>query len=123
VFLKLRNDEPLGQQIYQAFRRAILAGAMAPGSLCSTRSPSTWAIGPEVMGANAGVHVLLWLTGVRARAVVRIVERAAGGGVGVYPVAPYYLEAPRRAGLLLGYASMTEREIRAGIRRLAAVLP
>ena len=38
------------------------------------------------------------------------------------PLAPYYIESPCRAGLLLGYASMTEEEIRAGIRRLATVL-
>jgi len=34
-------------------------------------------------------------------------------------VAPYFAEAPRRAGLLFGYAALTETEIRAGVRRLA----
>jgi DNA-binding transcriptional MocR family regulator len=29
---------------------------------------------------------------------------------------------PPRAGLLLGYAALTEEEIRAGVQRLAAVL-
>ncbi|MGH7321309.1 MAG: hypothetical protein ACRELA_17005 [Candidatus Rokuibacteriota bacterium] len=51
-----------------------------------------------------------------------MVDRAARAGVGVYPVTPYYLEPPRRAGLLLGYTALAEREITEGIRRLAAVI-
>jgi len=37
-------------------------------------------------------------------------------------VSPYYLSPPSRAGLLLGYAAMTETEIHAGIKGLAGVL-
>jgi DNA-binding transcriptional MocR family regulator len=48
--------------------------------------------------------------------------RAAGRGVGVYPVEPYYMRPPSEAGLLVGYGSLDEREIRAGIRILAEVL-
>lgn len=82
-------------------------------------------LGPraEVAGANAGMHLLLWLPGVPAADVGRLVASADAAGVGVYPVAPYYLEPPERAGLLLGYASLTESEIRQGIARLAAVVP
>lgn len=76
----------------------------------------------EVVGANAGVHLLVWLRGIAPMALAPLVRRAAGVGVGVYPVAPYYLTPPRQAGLLLGYAALTEPEIRAGIRRLASVL-
>lgn len=43
-------------------------------------------------------------------------------GVGVYPVMPYYLRPPRRAGLMLGYACLTEQEIREGVAVLADVL-
>jgi GntR family transcriptional regulator/MocR family aminotransferase len=76
----------------------------------------------EVSGANAGMHLLVWLHDVMPHQVDRLIERAAYAGVGLYPVAPYYLEPPQRAGLLLGYASMTEGEIRAGVQRFAAVL-
>jgi GntR family transcriptional regulator/MocR family aminotransferase len=76
----------------------------------------------EVSGANAGMHLLVWLRDVMPHQVDRLIERAAYAGVGLYSVSPYYLEPPRRAGLLLGYAAMTEAEIRAGIRRFAAVL-
>jgi DNA-binding transcriptional MocR family regulator len=34
-------------------------------------------------------------------------------------VAPYFAEPLRRAGLLFGYAALTEGEIREGVRRLA----
>jgi DNA-binding transcriptional MocR family regulator len=37
-------------------------------------------------------------------------------------VAPSYAEPPPRAGLLFGYAALTEGEIRAGVRRLAQLL-
>ena len=76
----------------------------------------------EIMGANAGVHLVVWLRDVPARGIRRVIANAAEAGVGVYPVAPYYIEPPRRPGFILGYASMTEREIRTGIGRLAAVV-
>jgi GntR family transcriptional regulator / MocR family aminotransferase len=76
----------------------------------------------EVAGENTGVHLLVWVNDRRPRDVEGMVARAAKAGVGIYPIAPYYARAPRRAGLLFGYASLTEAEIRAGIRVLADVL-
>ena len=76
----------------------------------------------EIAGENAGVHLLVWLNDAKPRDVEAIIMRAAGVGVGVYPISPYYARPLRRAGLLFGYASLTEPEIRAGIRRLADVV-
>ena len=76
----------------------------------------------SVEGADAGIHVMLWVKGRAARDVRGIIERAAERGVGIYPVAPYFLEPPKRAGFLLGYASMEERKIEEGIKRLGAIL-
>jgi GntR family transcriptional regulator/MocR family aminotransferase len=76
----------------------------------------------EISGANAGIHVLIWLKNFRLGEMRRLVERAERTGVGIYPVTPYYSKPPRGAGLLLGYASMDEPEIRAGIQRLAGLL-
>ena len=75
-----------------------------------------------VVGAEAGIHVVVWLPGVDPRQVPAIVAAAAEAGVGIYPVAPYYLRPPRRAGLLLGYTCLQEREIRAGVRALAGAV-
>ena len=76
----------------------------------------------EVVGANAGVHVVVWLRGIDASHVDAIRHRAAEHGVGVYGVAPHYLHAPRRAGLLFGYACLSERDIREGVAVLSTVL-
>ena len=73
----------------------------------------------DISGASAGVHVLLWPRGRRLGPVETLIARAADRGVGVYSIAPFYLRRPQRAGLLLGYASLSEDEVRAGIRRLA----
>jgi GntR family transcriptional regulator/MocR family aminotransferase len=74
----------------------------------------------EIAGENAGVHLLVWLNHVGPRDIEAIIARAARAGVGLYPITQYYSHPPRRAGLLFGYASLTEAEIRAGIRRWAA---
>jgi GntR family transcriptional regulator/MocR family aminotransferase len=75
-----------------------------------------------ISGENAGVHLLVWLLDTPPGDVGALVERAERAGVGIYSVAPYYAGSPPRAGLLLGYASMTERAIRAGIRKLAEAI-
>jgi GntR family transcriptional regulator/MocR family aminotransferase len=74
----------------------------------------------EVSGANAGLHVLAWLRGRRGGPIGSVGRKAAG--VGLYSVTPYYLEPPRRTGVLLGYGPLRERDIREGIRRLASAL-
>jgi GntR family transcriptional regulator/MocR family aminotransferase len=76
----------------------------------------------DISGANAGVHLLVWLKDVAPMQLHYVIDAAARVGVGLYPVTPYYLAPPPRAGLLLGYAAMTEQAIRAGIQRLARVL-
>jgi GntR family transcriptional regulator/MocR family aminotransferase len=76
----------------------------------------------QVSGVNAGLHLMLWLREMPASKTRELEMRAARAGVGVYSVAPFYLNPPNRAGLLLGYASMREKEIAEGIRRLAIVV-
>jgi len=76
----------------------------------------------EVCGADAGLHVVLWLRGIRRDRLPSLVARAGAAGVGVYPATPYYLRPPTRGGLLLGYASLSETEIRRGIERLGQCL-
>ncbi len=75
----------------------------------------------EVSGANAGLHVLLWL---RQRPPRKhdLLGRIEAAGVRVYPVARFYAFPPKRPGFLLGYASLTEGEITEGIRRLATAV-
>jgi GntR family transcriptional regulator / MocR family aminotransferase len=68
------------------------------------------------------VHLVVWLNDVRPRDLSAVIARARAAGVGLYSVAPFYTSPPPRAGLLFGYASLTEAEIRAGVRRVAEVI-
>jgi GntR family transcriptional regulator/MocR family aminotransferase len=76
----------------------------------------------EIAGENTGVHLVVWLNDTRPMELNALIARAAKISVGIYSVAPFYAEPPRRAGLLFGYAALTEGEIRAGVRRLAELL-
>jgi GntR family transcriptional regulator/MocR family aminotransferase len=76
----------------------------------------------EVCGANAGLHLLVWLKGKRSEMIKDVHSKAEKAGVGIYTVDPFYMTPPRRTGLVLGYAPLREREIREGIRRLAEAL-
>jgi GntR family transcriptional regulator/MocR family aminotransferase len=76
----------------------------------------------EIAGENTGVHLVVWLNDVRPKDMPALIQRAEAAGIGLYSVAPYYVEAPSRGGLLFGYASLSEAAIRAGIRRLATLL-
>ncbi len=71
----------------------------------------------EVSASDTGMHVIGWLPpGVRDRGLS---QRAAAEGVHAAPLSAFYLESCPRAGLLLGYAGYTPREIIEGVRRLA----
>jgi GntR family transcriptional regulator/MocR family aminotransferase len=76
----------------------------------------------EVLGANAGVHVLVRLAERSGRDVRRLREACRARGVAVYPAAPFYARPPARAELLLGYAALRESQIRIGVRRLREAL-
>jgi len=76
----------------------------------------------QISGINAGLHLVLWLRDLPASRSRELRMRAARAGVGVYPVAPFYLNPPKQVGLLLGYASMPEKQIAEGIRRFAYVV-
>jgi GntR family transcriptional regulator / MocR family aminotransferase len=76
----------------------------------------------QVSGVNAGLHLMLWLRDLPASRSHELRVRAARAGVGVYPVEPFYLNPPKQVGLLLGYASMPEKQIAEGIRRFASAV-
>ena len=76
----------------------------------------------EVCGANDGLHLLVWLKGKRGQKIDDVPRKAEMAGVGLYSVDLFYTKPPWRTGVVLGYASLREREIREGIRRLAVAL-
>jgi GntR family transcriptional regulator / MocR family aminotransferase len=78
--------------------------------------------GAKVVGENAGIHMVVWLRDVAAARLDDLVARAADRRVGIYSVLPHYLNPPATAGLLLGYACLSEREIRHGVCLLSEAI-
>jgi GntR family transcriptional regulator/MocR family aminotransferase len=76
----------------------------------------------EVCGANAGLHLLVWLKGRNGGTIADVHGKAEKAGVGLYGVEAFYIKPPKRTGVVLGYAPLPESEIREGIRCLAAAL-
>lgn len=74
----------------------------------------------EVTGEGAGAHVVLWPR--KHVSEEAVAAAAARRGVGIYGIAHYFLRRPSKPGFLVGYARLTEREIRDGIRLLGEVL-
>lgn len=79
-----------------------------------------------VVGADAGLHVVIWLDSVPRALEEALVAKAQAAGLGVYPVTPLYAPAPAAqpgtAGLVMGYAGLDEPGIKQGVRMLAEVL-
>jgi len=76
-----------------------------------------------ILGGNAGMHLMIrLLSGLEDNEIER---RARASGVGLVSARPYYLggERPNNMGeFVLGYAGLSERRIREGVRRLAKIL-
>lgn len=76
-----------------------------------------------VEGADAGLHLVVWLRDVPWAREQAVIEAAAALGLGVYPISPLYAEEeaavrPDRAGLVLGYAALDVRQIERGVELL-----
>jgi GntR family transcriptional regulator/MocR family aminotransferase len=70
-------------------------------------------------GANAGVHLAAWLPELDRERFQAFLAGVRRRGVGMVSLAPCYTSPPNREGVLLGYASLGEAEIREGVRRIA----
>jgi GntR family transcriptional regulator/MocR family aminotransferase len=80
-----------------------------------------------IVGADAGLHVVVWFNGAPRRQEAELVARGQIAGLGLYPVTPLYSSStvryrPDRAGLVMGYAGLEERDIKRGVERLAEVI-
>ncbi len=73
----------------------------------------------ELTGDGAGAHVVLWPNGRISEEAA--IARAASRGVGIYGISHCFLRRAPRTGLMLGYSTMNEEQIREGIRLLREV--
>jgi GntR family transcriptional regulator/MocR family aminotransferase len=76
----------------------------------------------QIEAAEAGLHVVGWLpAGVDDR---QVAQAAQVQGIETPPLSSYALTSLPRGGLVLGYAALTEEQIREGVGRLEkALLP
>lgn len=74
----------------------------------------------ELGSSDAGMHVVGYLTD---RTIDREVSSAArSAGIDVAPLSQFYIDDPRRSGLLLGYTAVAEDRIAYHVKRLSKVL-
>ena len=76
----------------------------------------------RVDDSHAGMHLVVWLKDRSAAEGEAFIAHARGLGLGLYPIAPYYLQPPDRAGLLLGYCGLSVAEIHAAVALFATCL-
>ena len=79
----------------------------------------TWELGTrlEVTVPEAGMHLVVWLpSGMSAQTVAK---RAAASGLSILPISHFSLRPLQRDGLVLGFASSSPQELRAGVQTLA----
>ncbi len=76
----------------------------------------------EVTGASAGIHVLLRLRELPQAAFVPLRQACLARGIRIYSAAPNYAQPPAHVELLVGYASLSEEDIRSAISGLREAL-
>ncbi|MFT3688526.1 PLP-dependent aminotransferase family protein [Paenirhodobacter sp.] len=78
--------------------------------------------GAAIEGADAGLHLVLWLD-LPPSCEAPLVAEAGRAGVGIYPISPLYDPQagtlPDRVGLVMGYAALDARRIERGVQLLA----
>jgi len=75
-----------------------------------------------VNDSRAGMHVVGWLPGWTSRQVEALAAHAAERGLGLHPIAPHYRRQPAPQGLLLGYAALSAKQLRAATALLGECL-
>lgn len=75
-----------------------------------------------VNDSRAGMHVVGWLPGWTSRQVEALAAHAAERGLGLHPIAPHYRRHPAPQGLLLGYAALSAKQLRAATALLGECL-
>lgn len=76
----------------------------------------------DILPTHAGMHLMVWLRDMNADQGDALIRFAQARKLGLYSVAPCYLQAPLRAGLLMGYGAMSSKEIQDAVQLFAACL-
>lgn len=76
----------------------------------------------EIADSHAGMHLVVWLKGRTREQGEAFIAHARSRDLGLSPISQYYLDPPDRAGLLMGYASMSVAEIEHAVVQFARCL-
>ena len=76
----------------------------------------------QVVDSQLGMHVIGWLPDFDQPRLDRLVALARRQGLGLHSIHPYYKEPPPHPGLLLGFASLSPRQIDAATKILGDCL-
>lgn len=69
----------------------------------------------DIRESHAGMHVVAWINGASVAAGDALIRHALAQGLGLYSIAPCYLTASDRAGLLMGFGAMSVKEIQEAV--------
>jgi len=73
----------------------------------------------QVDGANAGMHLTVWMLDLGHDQLDALIQRARARGLGLFSIRRHYHRQPARPGLLLGFASLPPAELEIAVRLLA----
>lgn len=76
----------------------------------------------EVVGAHAGVHLVVWLCDLDHQQCAQLIARAREAGVDLHSIEPHCLQRPARPGLLMGYAGVSAANLAQATRLFGQVL-
>jgi GntR family transcriptional regulator / MocR family aminotransferase len=76
----------------------------------------------EIADSRAGMHLAVGLRGLDRAQGDAFIARAGELGLGLFPIWPYYLSPPDRAGLLMGYGGLPVAEIEGALSILERCL-
>ncbi len=80
-----------------------------------------------IAGADAGLHIVVWLKDVPRSSEAALLEGARGVGVGLHSISSLYDSDATdihgdRVGLVMGYAALDTRQIERGVQLLAVIV-
>jgi GntR family transcriptional regulator/MocR family aminotransferase len=76
----------------------------------------------HVPSSHSGMHLVAWLRDTTREQGEALIRHAHDCGLGLYAIAPCYLQPPAQAGLLMGYGAMSPKEIHGAVDLFAACL-
>jgi GntR family transcriptional regulator/MocR family aminotransferase len=76
----------------------------------------------KVNDSGAGMHVVGWLPDWTSNQLEALTAHARGRGLGLHPIGPHYRCRPAPQGLLLGYAALSAKQLRAATALLGECL-